>query len=347
MLNYVLRKILYGIPILLGVVTLLFLLFRFVQSDPARAILGQRADEEAVNNLNKIMGLDQPKWIQYFNYLNQLSPLGISKTQSGCWACFAINKNQFFGIKQPDLGYSYFSGKSVNEIISDRMPATLLLALSAIAIAFVVGVIFGLISALFDKTAIDYFFITLSTLGMAIPGFLLAILVMWFFGNEMNAVFHLNRVGSLYAYDSLGRGSYLELKNLILPAFTLGIRPIAVIMQLTKSAALDVLNAEFVKTAKAKGLSKNYIIRSHVIKNVLNPVITAASGWLAGMLAGSVFVEWVFGWKGLGSEMVFALENFDFPALTGIIIVIASSFVILNILVDIIYALIDPRIQYN
>ncbi len=151
--------------------------------------------------------------------------------------------------------------------------------------------------------------------------------------------------GSLYSVDDFGRGEYLDLKNLILPALTLGIRPLAIIIELTRSSMLEVLSQDFIRTARAKGLTKNRVIYRHALRNALNPVVTAASGWFASLMAGAVFVEYVFDWKGIGVVIVDGLEKYDFPVVMGAVLFIAVMLVIINIFVDIIYGILDPRVR--
>jgi peptide/nickel transport system permease protein len=155
----------------------------------------------------------------------------------------------------------------------------------------------------------------------------------------------LNLTGNLYEIDDFGNGKYLQLKNLILPAFTLGIRPLSIVVQLSRNSMLDVLSQNYIRTAKAKGLSQNKIIFRHALRNSLNPVITAVSGWFASLMAGVVFVEYIFGWKGLGYVIVDALNKFDFPVVIGCVLTISVIFIVINTLVDILYMVLDPRIR--
>jgi peptide/nickel transport system permease protein len=156
----------------------------------------------------------------------------------------------------------------------------------------------------------------------------------------------LNMTGSLYAVDVF-EGEYLAVQNMILPVITLGIRPLAIVVQLTRNSMLDVLSQDFVRTARAKGLSENKVVYRHALRNALNPVVTAVSGWFASMLAGAVFIEFIFNWKGLGLQVFQSLQNDDFPVVMGSVLVIAASFVVINILVDIVYGILDPRIRLN
>ena len=186
-----------------------------------------------------------------------------------------------------------------------------------------------------------------SVLGMSLPSFFSSILVAWFFAYLLHDYTGLSMTGSLYEVDDYGRGSFLQLKNLILPALTLGIRPLSVIIQLSRNSLLEVLSMDYIRTATAKGLSKFMVIFKHALRNALNPVVTAVSGWFASLLAGAVFVEYIFAWNGIGKEIVDALNKMDLPVVMGAVLFIASIFVIINILVDLIYGWLDPRIKIS
>ena len=180
---------------------------------------------------------------------------------------------------------------------------------------------------------------------MSVPSFFSAIIFAWFFGFVLQKYTHLNMTGSLYEVDDFGEGKYVQIKNLLLPAIVLGIRPLAVVIQLMRNSLLEVLSQDYIRTAKAKGLSMFKIIKRHALKNALNPVVTAISGWFASLLAGAVFVEYIFNWNGLGKEIVNALNTLDLPIIMGSVLVIATMFIIINIFVDIIYGWLDPRIR--
>jgi peptide/nickel transport system permease protein len=207
------------------------------------------------------------------------------------------------------------------------------------------GIILGIVSVLFKDGWIDKLIQLVSTFGMSVPSFFSAILFAWLFGFVLHEYTGLNMTGSLYEVDDFGEGSYIQWKNLILPALVLGIRPLAVVSQLMRNSLLEVLNQDYIRTAKAKGLSLYQVIKRHALKNALNPVITAISGWFASMLAGAVFVEYIFGWNGLGKEIVEALNTLDLPIIMGAVIVIASLFILINIFVDLIYGWLDPKIS--
>ncbi len=250
-------------------------------------------------------------------------------------------------LKAPYLRRSYQSQRRVSEIIGAAFPQTALLAVVAMIFALIVGVTLGVVSALYKDTWVDRTTLVLSTLGMSLPSFFAAILIAWLFAYVMAGWTHLNMFGNLYSVDDYGCGEYLDLKNLILPALTLGIRPLATLTQLTKNSMLEALSQDYIRTARAKGLSYRRVVVKHALRNALNPVVTSASGWLAGLLAGAVFVEYVFDWKGMGVVIVDGLEKYDFPVVMGTILFICIMLVIINILTDILYAVLDPRVRLS
>jgi peptide/nickel transport system permease protein len=209
------------------------------------------------------------------------------------------------------------------------------------------GIILGIVSALKKDTWIDRTIQVLSTLGMSVPSFFSAILFAWVFGFLLHEYTNLEMTGSLYELDDFGEQMIIKWKNLLLPAIVLGIRPLAVVVQLMRNSLLEVLGQDYIRTAKAKGLSRFKVIKNHAVKNALNPVVTAISGWFASMLAGAVFVEYIFGWNGLGKEIVNALNTLDLPVIMGAVLVIAIVFITINIFVDFIYAWLDPRVKLS
>lgn len=332
MFQYVIRKIGYGLLVMLGVITLIFALFNILPGDPARMMLGQNADQESIDMIHKELGLDKPLPIQYLDYLNDLSPIG-------------MDEDGKFGFKAPNLRRSYQSGKTVASILGESFPNTILLALVSIAFAFVVGVTLGSLSAIYSDTWLEKAILLLTSFGMSLPSFFAAILIAWFFAFVLADFTGLSMFGSLYSVDDFGNGEYIDLKNLILPALTLGIRPLSVICELTKSTMKEVLQQDYIRTAKAKGLSKFQIIKNHALRNTLNPVVSSISSWFASLIAGAVFVEYIFDWKGVGVVIVDSLEKYDFPVLMGTLIVICVMLIMINILTDIIHAMLDPRIK--
>ena len=356
MIGYTLKKLGYAILTLFGVVTVIFMLFTFLPDDPAKMMLGQNQNAAQVAAVKKKYGLDKPISTQYLLYLNDLSPLSFhSKTASDYSYSSPQKYNAItlfdFGnintvLKFPYLRESFQkSGKKVSAVIAETLPNTVVLAVSSILIAMFLGVLLGIISVLFKDRWIDKFIQLVSTLGMSVPSFFSAILFAWIFGFLWHEYTGLKMTGSLYEVDDFGNGTYIQWKNLILPAVVLGIRPLAVVSQLVRNSLLEVLNQDYITTAKAKGLSMGAVIWKHALKNSLNPVVTAISGWFASMLAGAVFVEFIFGWNGVGKEIVDALNKSDLPVIMGTVIVIASLFIVINIFVDILYGWLDPKIR--
>lgn len=356
MIGYVLQKIGYAILTLFGVVTVIFLLFNILPGDPARMMLGQNENAEQLAIVKKKYGFDKPVSLQYAYYINDLSPLSFHSNTEGDYTFLSENKyrhsclftiqNTTTVLKMPYLRESFQKGgKKVSQVIAETLPNTFVLAISAIVIAILIGVFLGIISVLFKDGWIDKLIQLVSTFGMSVPSFFSAIIFAWLFGYVLNEYTNLNMTGSLYEVDDFGEGRYIQWKNLILPAIVLGIRPLAVISQLMRNSLLEVLNQDYIRTAKAKGLSFAAIIRKHALKNSLNPVVTAVSGWFASMLAGAVFVEYIFGWNGLGKEIVDALNTLDLPIIMGAVLIIATLFILINILVDLIYGWLDPKIR--
>jgi len=358
MIGYILNKIFYGFLTLFGVVTVIFFLFNILPGDPARMMLDQREDAEQLNSIRKKYGFDQPIATQYLYYLNDVLPISIHSQDKNNYTFLSENKynyqhlfeigNKNLVIKYPYLRQSFQkSGKKVSEVISETLPNTAVLAVSAITIAIFIGVLLGVFAALYKDTFFDRIIAVISTLGMSVPSFFSAILFAWFFGFLLHDYTNLEMTGSLYVVDDFGEGSRIQLKNLILPAIVLGIRPLAVVIQLMRNSLIEILQQDYIRTAKAKGLTSYQIIKKHALKNSLNPVVTAISGWFASMLAGAVFVEYIFNWNGLGKEIVNALNALDLPVIMGSVLVIATLFIIINILVDVIYSWLDPRIRLN
>lgn len=352
MIPYLLRKLLYGLAVMLGVVVVVFFLFNILPVDPARMTQGQRADVQSLQATRKEFGLDKPLPTQFAYYLNDLSPVGIhlntiaEQKRYHYVKLFPVSSARVLAIKWPYLRRSYQTHKEVAALLFGVIPNTLVLATTAMLFAIIIGVFLGVMCAVNQNTWIDKLAIGFSTLGVSAPSFFAGIIIAWIFGFELSKYTGLNMSGSLYSYDPF-KGEVITWRNLILPMLTLGLRPLAIIVQLTRNAMLDVLGQDYIRTAKAKGLSKNAIIYRHALKNAINPVITAIANWFASLLAGSFFVEYVFGYNGLGKTTVDALEMSDFPVVMGSILFIAFIFVIINILVDLIYVWVDPRVKLS
>ena len=356
MFQFIIKRITYSILVLWGVLTLVFFLFNVLPGDPARMMLDQREDSEQLLMLKKKYGFNKPIVTQYFLYLNDLSPFSFHSKNKDAFHFLESEKYNYTSIfetqnlaivlKYPYLRESFVKrGKSVTSVITDTFPNTFVLALTSICIALLIGILLGVLSAILKDSLLDRLILFFSVLGMSVPSFFSAILFAWIFGFLLADITGLSMTGSLYEVDNYGRGEFINLRNLILPAITLGIRPLSVIVQLTRNSLLDVLRMDYMRTATAKGLSKFIVLFRHGLRNALNPVITAVSGWFASMLAGAVFIEYIFAWNGIGKEIVDALNNLDLPVVMGAVLFIATIFVIINIVVDIIYRILDPRIR--
>lgn len=349
MFRFLLRKLGYGVLVLLGVVLLVFFLFNVLPGDPARLTMGQRADVTSLENVRKELHLDKPLPVQFLLYLNDILPLSVHTQQevegTMHYVTLArLSAGRILVLKTPYLRRSYQGKKDVWEILTEALPGTLVLAIAAMLFATVVGIGLGIISAVKQNTWMDTGAVFASVVGISAPSFFMGIVVAYLFGFVLSDYTGLHMTGSLFETDPFA-GRRVNLRNLVLPAFTLGIRPLAIIVQLTRSAMLDVLHQDYIRTAYAKGLPRRLVVLKHALRNALNPVVTAITGWFAELLAGAFFVEYIFGWKGIGKVTVDALEKFDFPVLMGAVLFTAGIFVIINLLADVLYSIIDPRIK--
>jgi peptide/nickel transport system permease protein len=312
--------------------------------------MGQSGDSATQAGIRKELYLDQPKWKQFILYLNDVSPLcvhGKEEIRRKGLVGFFIGGNSKFGIKLPYLRRSYQSKRDVGTILMEALPGTLLLALAAMIIAVVIGIPLGVIAAVKQNTWLDTSSVFISIAGISAPSFFMGIIIAYVFGFVFSHWTGLHITGNWFEVDEISGQRHLALKNLILPAITLGIRPLAIITQLTRSAMLDVLDQDYIRTAYAKGLPKRVVVWNHALRNGLNPVITAITGWFAELLAGAFFVEYIFGWKGIGKVTVDALEKLDFPVVMGSVLLSATFFILVNILADLLYGIVDPRVNIN
>ncbi len=346
-MKYILKKLFYSLLVLLGVVALVFVMFQGF-GDPARMVVGQTGDKKTMDNIRKDLYLDQPKWKQFVLYLNDVSPFcvhsqsDIEKKQLNGFFFGGDNK---FGIKVPYLRKSYQTKKEVGQVLLEALPGTLILAFAAMLFATIIGILLGVLAAVKKGTWLDTTAVFSSIAGISAPSFFMAIIIAYLFGVVFRSYTGLNLTGSWFEIDEVTGEKYLALKNLILPAFTLGIRPLAIITQLTRSSMLDVLSQDYIRTARAKGLGNKAIIFKHALRNALNPVITAITGWFAELLAGAFFVEYIFGWNGIGKVTVSALEKLDYPVVMGSVLLSACIFIVINLLADVLYRVVDPRIK--
>lgn len=306
MATYLLRKLLYTVVVLLGVVAVTF--FIRPPGDPARVLLGQRADEASVAAMREQLGLDRPLYEQMGIYVTNLL--------SG------------------DLGTSIATQRSVSETIIERIPATALLALTSIAIATILGILLGVIAAWRPNTWIDTLTMSTSLLGISLPAFVVGLLFVLIFG---------------VALEWFPNSGYIDrgIEHLVLPMITLAIRPLSIIARVTRSSMLDVLGQDYVRTARAKGLSNVRVFLHHALRNALNPVITTVSAWFAGLLAGTYFIEFIFNWPGIGLAAFNAIEKLDYPMIQGTVLFTAVIFVVVNTLADLVYGFVDPKVRLS
>ncbi len=353
MLAFVSKRLLYGIAVLILVTVLVSSIIYLAPVDAARLTFGQRTDAVSLDLKRQELGLDQPLSVQLLWYLNDLSPISAYRDRPGIRETYrflpllTIAQWQV-GIKPPYLRRSYQSGRRVSELLAKAIPRTLLLATAAILLAIALGIPLGILAALRYRNAADHIIITASTLGYSTPSYVSAMLLALVFGFALHDWTGLDVRGGITQLATSGPDFGREVivwKNLLLPSIALGIRPVAIIAQLTRSAMLDVLSADYIRTARAKGLSHHMIVLRHALPNALNPVITAISGWFAALLAGAFFVENVFAFQGLGSLTVNALLNIDLPVVLGSVIVTALFFILVTLLADSLSRIANPPIS--
>jgi peptide/nickel transport system permease protein len=348
-LKFIVKKLLQGLLVLLGVIILVFFLFQGF-GDPTRLVMGQSGDASTQAVIRKELNLDQPKWKQFLFYLNDVSPLSFHTKEEiqkkNLKGIFIGNHNKV-GLKLPYLRTSYQTKKPVTTVLMEALPGTLLLAIAAMIVAVLIGIPLGVLAAVKQNTWLDTTAVFTSIIGISAPSFFIGIIIAYVFGFVLSDWTGLHITGNWYDLDVNTGEKRLTLQNLILPALTLGIRPLAIITQLTRSAMLDVLDQDYIRTAYAKGLNKSRIIWKHALRNALNPVITAVTGWFAELLAGAFFIEYIFGWQGIGKVTVDALEKLDFPVVMGSVLISATFFILINIMADVLYGVIDPRVRIN
>ncbi|HWV36532.1 MAG TPA: nickel ABC transporter permease [Thermomicrobiales bacterium] len=306
MTQYILRRLLALIPILLGVSILIFIVMRLIPGDPARQSLGPEATGEQVEILRKAWRLDEPLPMQYMAWLQR-----------------AV---------QGDLGRSTVSRVPVTHEVLSRLPATLALTVASSLVAVVFGLLFGIVSAIRHNTLVDRGTMLLSLIGICTPSFWLGLLLLLVFSVRFGW------------FPSAGAGG---ISHLVLPAVTLGVGAAAVIARVTRSSMIEVFSEDYVRTARAKGLSERMVVIRHALKNALIPILTILGLEFGGLLAGAVITETVFSYPGIGQLLIKSINNRDFPIVQGTLLLFAIQFVVINLLVDLLYARVDPRISYT
>ena len=310
---YLLRRALQALGVLLGVSVLVFAIIHLVPGDPVRLALGTRFDQETYDALRSRAGLDQPLLQQYVSWLG--------------------------GVVQGDFGVSFRSGQTVLSMVTERLPATLSLAGAAVVVALLIALPLGVLSAIRQGSRTDTIATAISQFGISVPDFWMGILLILLFSLTLGWL-------PASGYVGLSEDPLEWAKRLILPGVTVGVVSGAVLTRFVRSSVLESLRQDFVRTAQSKGLSERRIIREHVLPNALVPVITVTGLQLAYLLSGVVVVEAVFAWPGLGQLALDAVQDRDYPVLQGAVMLFAGFFLLVNLLVDLLYAVVDPRIQY-
>ncbi|MEO6760241.1 MAG: ABC transporter permease [Saprospiraceae bacterium] len=352
MFYYLLRRLAYGLLVLVLVVTTITSIIFLAPVDPAQLTFGQRSDISTVQAKTAELGLDQPLYVQLGRYLADLSPVSVlelnpeNQRKYSFVSLWPLEGDRSLVLKKPYLRESYQTGRPVSEILAEVIPVTALLAISALLLATILGIGLGVVSALRPHSFWDHSIAVISVFGYSLPSYVGAMLLALVFGYAFGDWTGLNIQGSLYVLDDFGDWK-LQLRNLILPVLALGLRPVALITQLTRSAMLEVLDQDYVRTARAKGLPSIEVNLRHALRNALNPIVSVISGWFAALLTGAFFVENVFNFKGLGDATVTALLNFDIPVVLGCALFTSATFVVINLIADLLYAWLDPRVSIH
>ena len=334
MLSYVGKRMLQLIPVLLGMTFIVFMIIRAIPGNPAQIILGQQATKESVEALTIKLGLDNPWYVQYFKYLGDL----------------------FKG----DLGESMRTRAPVSDEIWPYLAATFELALFAIVIAVIIGINAGIISAWFQNSWFDYAAMILALVGVSMPIFWLGLMGQWVFaventwlptGGREEVRDPINAITNLYVIDTIIQGRFDQLwqvfRHLILPGLALATIPMAIIARMTRSSMLEVMRSDYIRTARAKGQKMFWVVYKHALKNAIIPVLTIIGLQMGMLLGGAILTETIFAWPGVGRYIYDAIGFRDYPVIQSSILIVALFFVMINLLVDLLYSLIDPRIKYD
>lgn len=334
LIKYTIKRILLLIPVLLGVSLVVFLIMRVFSPDPAPVVLGEHASKGAILAWRNAHGLNDPIALQFLDFL----------------------KNALTG----NFGTSYYTNQPVMKEIMARFPATVELAICAIVFASIIGIILGVISAVKKNTAVDYVSTLLALVGISMPIFWLGILLIILFSGTLHILPSTGRITpmlqpvggtGLYLFDTLTSGDFEAfgdaLKHLIMPTVALALYSMAIITRMTRSSMLDTLNQDYIRTARSKGISNHRVIKHHALRNAMIPITTVIGLQFGSLLGGAVLTETVFAWPGIGSYTVQCIQKSDFPVVQAVVLIIATIYVLINLIVDLIYAFLDPRIKYS
>lgn len=334
MLSYTIRRLIMLIPVLLGMSIIVFSIVRAIPGDPAQTILGEKATPEQIESLREALGLNNPWYIQYFHYLGD--------------------------ILTGDLGTSLHNGAPIAEEVPRYLAATAELTIFSMLFAVIIGVNAGIIAAWKQNSWFDYICMLVALIGVSMPVFWLGLMEQWLFAQELhwlpsvgrdNPRFPVEPITNFYIIDSILMGDWEQVEevfmHLILPSIALGTIPMAIIARITRSSMLEVMRSDYIRTARAKGVRSFFVVYKHALKNALIPVLTVIGLQVGLLLGGAVLTETIFGWPGIGRYIYLAIGNRDYPVIQSGILVVATMFVLINLIVDLLYAYLDPRIKYR
>ena len=333
MAKYITKRILMLIPVLIGVSIIVFLIMRVFSPDPAPIVLGEHATQQSMQEWRQANGLNDPVWLQYVNYIK--------------------------GALTGNLGTSYYTKTPVTQEIFSRFPATIELAIAAIIFASLIGILLGVVSAVKKNSIFDNGGRVLALIGVSMPIFWLGILLIILFSGTLHWLPSTGRLNPLYQPASVTGFDLIDsalsgdtaaltdsLRHLVLPALALGMYSMAIITRMTRSSMLESMDQDYIRTARAKGISSGRVIRKHALRNALIPIITVIGLQFGSLLGGAVLTETVFSWPGIGAYTVNCILKSDFPVVQGVVLLVAFVYVLVNLAVDILYAFLDPRIKY-
>jgi len=334
MFSYTVRRLLMLIPVLIGMSLLVFSIIHLIPGDPAKTILGEKAAPQVLENMREELGLNDPLAVQYKNYMVNLV--------------------------KGDLGTSILTRRSITEEIKPYLAATMELTFFAMGFAIIIGVNAGIISAWKQNSWFDYIAMLIALIGVSMPVFWLGLMEQWIFAQKLNILPAIGRnsilnpvdpITNFYIIDTLLAGDFVKFKevvqHLILPSIALGTIPMAIIARMTRSSMLEVMRSDYIRTAKAKGVSQFFLVYKHALKNASIPVLTVVGLQIGLLLGGAVLTETIFAWPGVGKYLYDAISVRDYPVIQSGILVIAFIFVLVNLMVDLLYSAIDPRIKYR
>ena len=334
MFTYTVRRLFSLIPVLFGMTLIVFAIIHAIPGNPAQVILGQRATPESIAEVTKQLGLDRPWYIQYFDYLSSLL--------------------------HGDLGISLRTRGPINTEVWPYLAATLELTVVAMLIAIIIGVNAGIISAWFSRSWFDYGAMVFALVGVSLPIFWLGLMLQWAFSIELgwlpttgreDARDPVTAITNLYLVDTLLQGRFdqflIVVKHIILPSMALATIPMAIIARMTRATMLEVMRSDYVRTARAKGLKMFWVVYKHSLKNAIIPVLTVIGLQTGLLLGGAILTETIFGWPGIGRYLYDAIGYRDYPVIQSGILIIAAIFVLINLVVDLLYVVVDPRIKYT